>query len=355
MAVLTKSLQVERKLRRGIMSGKWNVGDRLPADQELCTQFGVSSRTIREALLHLERDGIIERRQGSGTYVARTTELGYVGILAHIENLSSPWGFWYQQLVKGSRGIIDPARYTCYFSVGYGETTEELAASVHLFDQVQIQKTRGIISTLNLGPLYDKLVTAGIPCVSVIAKAPVGPYCVALDYESLFQQAAETLVAQGYPEFAIIDSYSGEDHFNQPVVDRYDAVLRDLAKPAGRRLIRIARQSPFSNMDVYEAFKQIMQSADRPRAIFITDDFFCDAVLRAVRELNIRVPEDLAILTHANALRPFESKVPLSTVEFDPAEAVAQAWKMLEPLMDGRELPSNVTYLKPRVVLRASL
>jgi len=45
-------------------------GERLPTERELSETLGVSRPTLRQALELLEHDGLIERRQGSGTYVA---------------------------------------------------------------------------------------------------------------------------------------------------------------------------------------------------------------------------------------------------------------------------------------------
>ncbi len=45
------------------------VGGRLPSEPELAAQYGVSRGTVRQALAVLEREGVIIRRQGAGTYV----------------------------------------------------------------------------------------------------------------------------------------------------------------------------------------------------------------------------------------------------------------------------------------------
>lgn len=44
-------------------------GGRLPTEQELCTQFSVSRQTVRQALSVLKQEGLITRRQGSGSYL----------------------------------------------------------------------------------------------------------------------------------------------------------------------------------------------------------------------------------------------------------------------------------------------
>lgn len=62
--------QVRLQLRQLIDSGEWPEGHRLPGERELMQRFAVSRTTIRQALDALERDGLIVRRHGSGTFVA---------------------------------------------------------------------------------------------------------------------------------------------------------------------------------------------------------------------------------------------------------------------------------------------
>jgi len=54
-----------------IVSGRYEVGDRLPAETELAETFDVSRPVIREALNRLQADGLVASRQGAGTFVAR--------------------------------------------------------------------------------------------------------------------------------------------------------------------------------------------------------------------------------------------------------------------------------------------
>lgn len=59
----------EDALRRWLATGRHRVGERLPPEQELSGQLGISRGTLRTALGRLEKSGEIVRRQGSGTYV----------------------------------------------------------------------------------------------------------------------------------------------------------------------------------------------------------------------------------------------------------------------------------------------
>jgi GntR family transcriptional regulator len=57
-------------LRARITSGVWTVGNRLPAEHELCREFGVSSITMRRAIAMLAAEGLVVRLQGKGTFVS---------------------------------------------------------------------------------------------------------------------------------------------------------------------------------------------------------------------------------------------------------------------------------------------
>jgi len=63
--------KVREQLRHQIVRGFWKPGDMLPTEPELGEQFGVSAGTVKQALLSLARDGLILRRAGKGTFVAR--------------------------------------------------------------------------------------------------------------------------------------------------------------------------------------------------------------------------------------------------------------------------------------------
>lgn len=70
--------QVIAQLRTQITSGEWPVGSRIPTEPELVEQLGVARNTVREAVRALAHNGLLDIRQGSGTYVVATSELASV-------------------------------------------------------------------------------------------------------------------------------------------------------------------------------------------------------------------------------------------------------------------------------------
>ena len=64
--------KIADQLRSLIASGEFPVGERLPAERDLARQLAVSRPSVREALIALEVQGMVEVRTGSGVYVQKT-------------------------------------------------------------------------------------------------------------------------------------------------------------------------------------------------------------------------------------------------------------------------------------------
>lgn len=62
--------QLKHHILDDITSQKLMPGDMLPGEHRLCEKFSVSRTVVRQALSHLEHQGIIERVKGKGTFVA---------------------------------------------------------------------------------------------------------------------------------------------------------------------------------------------------------------------------------------------------------------------------------------------
>jgi GntR family transcriptional regulator, transcriptional repressor for pyruvate dehydrogenase complex len=82
-------LQVATQLRNLILSQQIGAGDRLPAERDLCEQFGASRTVIREAIRMLEAEGLLTSLGGSGTYVKHLQSQDvakYLGMYASTQN-----------------------------------------------------------------------------------------------------------------------------------------------------------------------------------------------------------------------------------------------------------------------------
>lgn len=77
MLVLSKTegvalyVQIRETLRQQIKNGQLEAGQKLPAEDELAAQFGVSRMTVRQGISDLIDEGVLYRRRGVGTFVAQ--------------------------------------------------------------------------------------------------------------------------------------------------------------------------------------------------------------------------------------------------------------------------------------------
>ena len=83
--------QIAEQLRQLIAAGEFQVGARLPAERDLASQLGVSRPSVREALIALEVEGIIEVRTGSGIYVL-ASHASAKALQAPTANTPADWG-----------------------------------------------------------------------------------------------------------------------------------------------------------------------------------------------------------------------------------------------------------------------
>ncbi|MBM7617706.1 GntR family transcriptional regulator [Weissella uvarum] len=63
-------IKIHDEIREAIDAGRWKPGDKIPAERELAEQFDVSRMTLRQAVMLLVDEGVLDRRVGAGTFVA---------------------------------------------------------------------------------------------------------------------------------------------------------------------------------------------------------------------------------------------------------------------------------------------
>ena len=102
-----KYYQLFEQLKKDIFQGVYQNGQRLPGENEMAQEFSMSRQTVRQALALLEQEHLIQRRQGSGTYVHRPVprpkHSWNVGIIAtYISEYIFP------SILRGIEGELSP-------------------------------------------------------------------------------------------------------------------------------------------------------------------------------------------------------------------------------------------------------
>jgi GntR family transcriptional regulator len=80
--------KIQNVIRKRIEGGQLKIGDAVDSERELARIHSVSLMTARHALAGLEREGIVERRRGSGTFVA-PPKIHFNKLMSYTEHMSS--------------------------------------------------------------------------------------------------------------------------------------------------------------------------------------------------------------------------------------------------------------------------
>src|SRR5699024_4995640 len=100
--------------------------------------------------------------------------------------------------------------------------------------------------------------------------------------------------------------------------------------------------------------RELLDRPDRPTAIFAGSDLQALGVLRAARELGLRVPQDLSVVGHDNVSVSQWIEPALTTVHQPLQEMAATATRMLLQLADNRPLAHQRIELATELVVRRS-
>ena len=100
--------QLQRALRQAIETRLLSPDDALPAERDLATEFDVSRITVRKAIDGLVQEGLLVRRQGSGTFVVAKVEKNFSKLTSFSEDMRArgrtPRSVWLQR----SEGTVSP-------------------------------------------------------------------------------------------------------------------------------------------------------------------------------------------------------------------------------------------------------
>jgi GntR family transcriptional regulator len=103
-----KYAQIADIFRQRIARGTWSKGFRLPANEVLALEFGVSRVTIRQAVDLLSRDGVIEAQQGRGTFVTGTLKQDrWLRVETTLSDLVDVYRDTSPEIINISEGRID--------------------------------------------------------------------------------------------------------------------------------------------------------------------------------------------------------------------------------------------------------
>ncbi|WP_291317379.1 FadR/GntR family transcriptional regulator [Desulfuromonas sp.] len=130
------SEEIVEQIKGLISKGQLKPGDRVPSERDLASLFGVSRPSVREALMVLDAMGLVESRQGGGTFVRSLTEASLADPLTTMVEKNP---HMLQALVEVRKGL---ECWSAYLAATRA-TEEEIAELGRIFNEMKDQAASG--------------------------------------------------------------------------------------------------------------------------------------------------------------------------------------------------------------------
>lgn len=364
----TKHREVSRTLATEILGGKFGKAGRLPSELQLAERFKVSRPTIGRALLALQDEGLIERRAGSGTYVA---DAG--GAAPRRQNPGM------RQL-----GMLIPnLRHTEIFETICGELAN--LARVHDFglwwgDQgVHRSFTEPKMSVADAEELCERFIETG----------PAGVFAVPFEHQADRDEANLRILTRlrqaGIP-IVLIDrdavGFPRRSDFDLVGVDNFSGGYRlaaHLIKLGVKRLVYVTKPYTASTVDLRIAGAQSAMSASgieiprdfvrvgdptdqkfvrtitqsgRIEAVLCTSDHIAAQLLQTLNRLRVKVPDDLRLVGFDDVRFANLLTIPLTTMSQPCRDIALTAFNCMLDRIANPSLPPRNIMLTPQMVVR---
>ncbi|WP_254705683.1 GntR family transcriptional regulator [Streptomyces vilmorinianum] len=345
------------ELRRGILDGTWPPGSKLPTERALATETGLSVTTVRRAYEDLVALGLVERRQGAGTFAAhRPADDGPAGADRRVVGVLVPdTAFYYPRVLQGIERELAAAGARLVLACSHYDPEEEDAAVRRLLSS----GVHGLLLVPTLhtatdpGRRADELLALPVPAVLVerrlAAHGPGDPTeHVCTDHEGGAYDAVRHLRDLGHERLGLL--VRADAPTTAPIESGFARAVADLGL---REPLRVRDGRRGWNPERADRAVADLRAAG-VTAVLCFGDREAALVLAAARRAGLRVPEDLALISYDNEFADV-AEIPLTAVsppKFQVGRLAAQI--LLRRLTDGDASPLHQVQLRPRLVVRAS-
>lgn len=349
MAIKYKWLaeRLELMIQKNIQTGV----HRLPSEQELCRRYQVSRQTVRMALGLLEQKGLIDKKQGSGSYITgRSAEpqKNIIGVL-----ISSDQEYIYPGVLNDIRSTLSDSG----FSMQVFTTDNCVSCEREILQQMLKHPLRGLIvegckSALpnpNLD-LYRRLMKKGCQIVFLYNYYPALTACPCIMDDNYGGSAllVRHLAAQGHT--AIGGIFKGDD---QQGIERYQGfveTMRDLELPVpdhqifwyGTRQLDQLLQKKDTRF-LRDIMEELLSSCT---AVVCYNDVIAYYLVGELTLAGYRLPADMAVAAFDNTYFSNSDILTVTTLSHSPHEMGTKAAQTILHKLNGLPAVSQETRWK---------
>ena len=372
MSDLLAFYKLERELRLQILSGFLPDYHRIHPESVLAVRYGICRNSVRKALAHLEAEGLVFRRRGSGTFVVpaaeRKSDSGTVAAASGKKILYLTFSSLYAQKTFQELGTFR-AVYDGFskvlFPAGYQFSTAHVGMDWQVPDKLNDPAVGGVI--------FEGVVTKEFFDRYLADKPAIGVNCYNPDLECSWvledsRQVAELsvrhLYSLGYRKSAILSDEASSQPM-QEALSGYYSGLRKVGLPQNEKFViyweRDRVNGELCNEGLAKAsfkpyLKDIFSSNDRPDAVICQDHHRAEQTRIALESLGLNVPQDVGIMCRTGRSLRKKYSIVYEGYYARKYEVFAQAAKEIIEEMENRTVVnSRITYMRPSLIKGESI
>lgn len=334
MSNMPKYEALAQELKNEIENGTYPVGGKLPIEMDLVSKYKVSRHTVRQALAKLENIGLIESRQGSGTFVKNNDNIRQqskiiVVMIRYIEE------YIFIPILKGIEEELSKKGYSILISPTKNRIDEERKILIECMnrqvDGIIAEGVRSARPNPNLD-LYKQLSDKKIPIVFIdnYYDGMSEQICVGMDDYAGGQELVEYLYQKGRRKITGI--FKEESKAGQ---QRYLAFAQTLIKyeifPKDEDIIW------YDTEIERELFteKMIDRLCEYDGVICYNDIIAVD-LINLLRKHGKHVPRDIAVVSFDNSIYSEISSIKITSLDHPKEKMGEVAAKKVINMIEGR-------------------
>ena len=353
--------QLADQLTWFIASGQIMPGERLMAVQDLASRLHISLHTVLAAYRILEQARLVSIRPGRGSVVLDFHPTSFIHNLpdlpTHTVGFIAPdlSGPFYRAIY---RGLQEVATQNHFLLVSCG-TCENPRIAREQLNMLIAKHVDGLIVVSDYltdtadtqpSPLGD-LSNCPVP-LAFIDRPDEKGVSIVFNAEVVGYLATEHLIQHGHPKVGLIVN----DRRFPTYRDCYQGYLRALQQyslPVD--ISQIVEVNSFSFDAGYRAIATLLaQSAAPPTALFIAEDTLAIGAIRALKDNNLRVPQDIAIVGMNSFDESAFSDPRITSVDTSAYYMGAQAMELIIRMIGGDQIEPKQVSAPTRLIIRES-
>jgi len=318
MTIEYKKDQIYEYLKREILGGQLYPGSKLPREVELAKRLSIGHVTLRSALAQLEAEGLVERIHGKGTFVAQPSNRRTFLLLLPdgTENIESPSRYIVEGIEKSAwenAVTLEKCSTSLLNSLSMNDYKEMMQS--HSISGIILETGRALPEEETISRLKSLPMPVVIPHGGPTDSAQTSFAVLRTDERAAFGDGLRYLAKFGHRRIASIflklpneDTSRMRGFLLQELLEFYR--YNDLEESP--LLIKHIDKAPES---IIRTVRELQLGPLPPTAIMCHSDRVAMRVYQALKELNMKIPQQISIMGYSNYPGSQLLSPPLSTID----------------------------------------